>query len=220
MKKLFSIAISLLLTTSFSFTMCNKETHDANFFFKQGMDKIMPMKLSRDFQGATVDFDKAIELNPKFAEAFNKRGYAKIQLNDHQGAILDFDKALDYGLTTEKAETYYYRGIAKNILKDYRSAIDDFSKSINLKQNAPLGNASSYYNRGYAKIKLKDYHGALRDFDNALNSGIPSEQDKTYYFRGLAKLQLSKHESGCKDLIKADELGYTEAYDAIKKHCK
>lgn len=186
MKKSFSIAVSLFLAISFSFTMCNKETHDANFYFRQGVDKIIPLKLNRDFQGA----------------------------------ITDFDKALDNGLITEKADTYYYRGIAKNKLKEYRSAIDDFSKSINLKQNATLGNASSYYNRGYAKIKLRDYPGALRDFDKALNSGLLNEQSETYYFRGLAKLQLRKYESGCKDLIKADELGYTEAYDAIKTHCK
>ena len=40
-----------------------------------------------------------------------------------------------------------------------------------------------------------------------------------YYNRGLAKIQLGQKDSGCLDLSKAGELGYVEAYEAIKQYC-
>ncbi len=40
-----------------------------------------------------------------------------------------------------------------------------------------------------------------------------------YYGRGVAKLGLGWKESGCLDLSKAGELGYSKAYEAIRKYC-
>jgi tetratricopeptide (TPR) repeat protein len=40
-------------------------------------------------QGAIVDFDRAIELNPKSAPTYYNRGFAKYRLGNKQGAIVD-----------------------------------------------------------------------------------------------------------------------------------
>jgi hypothetical protein len=40
-----------------------------------------------------------------------------------------------------------------------------------------------------------------------------------YYKRGLIKFFSGQKESGCLDLSKAGELGYADAYDAIKNYC-
>ena len=50
----------------------------------------MKAKLN-DTKGAIADFDKAIEINPKHAVAYNNRGNTKsTKLSDFKGAIADF----------------------------------------------------------------------------------------------------------------------------------
>ncbi len=46
-----------------------------------------------DFDGAIVDYDKAIELKPKYAIAYHNRGLAKEALGQHDAAKVDFEKA-------------------------------------------------------------------------------------------------------------------------------
>lgn len=75
--------------------------------------------------------------------------------------------------------------------------------------------AKEYYNRGLAKEELKDYRGAIADYSTAIE--IDPKYAITYYFRGLAKLKLGQKDS---DFSNAGELGYSDAYDAIKKNCQ
>ena len=56
------------------------------------LDTMICPKSSDDEQGAIADFTKAIELEPKFATAFNNRGNAKKALGNLQGAEADFQK--------------------------------------------------------------------------------------------------------------------------------
>ena len=44
---------------------------------------------------AIADYDKAIELNPKDAQAYNNRGVAKKMLKQYKEAIADYDKAIE-----------------------------------------------------------------------------------------------------------------------------
>ena len=46
-------------------------------------------------QGALDDYNKAIEINPQYAKAFNNRGIAKHDLGDKQGALEDYNKAIE-----------------------------------------------------------------------------------------------------------------------------
>ena len=46
-----------------------------------------------DNQGAILDFNKAIELNPKYAEVYVKRGLSKILLKDKQSGCQDFKES-------------------------------------------------------------------------------------------------------------------------------
>ena len=70
-----------------------------------------------DYQGAIADYDRALELNPQFAQAYYNRGNAKRTLKDYQGAIADYDKAIE--LNPRFAQAYYNRGVAKSDLGNY-----------------------------------------------------------------------------------------------------
>jgi tetratricopeptide (TPR) repeat protein len=54
-------------------------------------------------------FDKAIEINPKFAEPYNNRGIAYCEKGQYDKAIADFNKAIE--INPKFAEAYNNLGI-------------------------------------------------------------------------------------------------------------
>jgi Flp pilus assembly protein TadD len=114
-----------------------------------------------DHYMAVEDYNKAIQLNPNNASAYNNRGVSKDNLEDYRGAIEDYNKAIQ--LNPNNAGAYNNRGVSKDNLEDYRGAIEDFNKAIQLNPN----DAGAYKNRGVSKRHLEDYRGASEDFSKA-----------------------------------------------------
>jgi len=83
-----------------------------------------------DYKGAIDDYNKAIEINPKDADAYYNRGNAKDELNDYQGAIADYSKAIE--INPQNVAAYNNRGVAKGRSKYFQSACDDFKKVASL----------------------------------------------------------------------------------------
>ena len=77
-----------------------------------------------DYQQAIKDFDRAIELDPKLAEAYWGRGNTYHALGDYQQAIKDFDRAIE--LDPRFAEAYRCRGKTYNELGNRQQAIEDW----------------------------------------------------------------------------------------------
>jgi tetratricopeptide (TPR) repeat protein len=55
-------------------------------------------KALKDFDGATEDYTKAIEINPSFASAYFNRGNISVLKEEPGNGCEDFKKALDLGL--------------------------------------------------------------------------------------------------------------------------
>jgi len=79
---------------------------------------------------AIEDYDKAIELNPGLAMAYNNRGNAYYALGQSERAIADYDKAIT--LNPGDAAAYTNRGTAYAALGQYERAIEDYSRFIEL----------------------------------------------------------------------------------------
>jgi tetratricopeptide (TPR) repeat protein len=119
-----------------------------------------------NYQQAAGNYDRAIKLNPQYAEAYNNRGNLRdLYLNNPAGALADYNKAI--ALRPNSTLTYVNRGgLRAEKFNDIKGAIADFDKSLSLDDQDYL----VYNNRGYLKdTKLNDLRGALLDYNRAIN---------------------------------------------------
>ena len=107
------------------------------------------VQIEGDFSAAIASYDKAIELNPEYADAYNNRGNALSGLERYAEAIASFDKAI--ALNPELAVAYYNRGVALVDLERYAEAIASYDKAIALNPEY----AAAYNNRGNALSGLE-----------------------------------------------------------------
>jgi hypothetical protein len=109
--------------------------------------------------------NKAIEKNPKFAEAYNNRGNAYRDLKQLQKAFADYNQAIR--LKPNYVQAYNNRGNIYYDLQKYKLAVNDYNKSISLKPDFRL----AYLNRGLAYHKLKSRTLACKDLQKACQLG-------------------------------------------------
>ena len=56
------------------------------------------LSILKDYRAAIVDYDRAIQLDPKFADAYFNRGLTHIFLGNNRQGIQDLSKAGELGL--------------------------------------------------------------------------------------------------------------------------
>jgi tetratricopeptide (TPR) repeat protein len=167
----------------------------ATDFFLSGYEKAN----KGDYSGAMSDYDRAIALNPNYAQAYNNRGYIKVdQLNDPQGALADYNRALE--LDSQFALAFNNRGLLKiEKLNDIQGALADYNKAIALDPKF----AWPVSNRGLLKVdKLNDISGALADYNKAI--ALDPQMAIAYNNRGWLKIdKLNDIPGGLADYNKA-----------------
>ena len=94
-------------------------------------------------------FDKALRLNPRYAEAYNARGVTYNEMAEYERALKDYDAAL--GLNPQYAEAYFNRGNTYNDLGQEDKALKDYDEAIRLKPDYD----GAYYNRAVAYMALR-----------------------------------------------------------------
>ena len=83
-----------------------------------------------DYDRAIADLDQAIELDPKFAAAYNSRGDTYIHKGDYDRAIAEVNEAIRLG--PKSAVAYITRGEAYEAKNDPDHAIADFDQALRL----------------------------------------------------------------------------------------
>ena len=152
-------------------------------------------KIALDYPGALSDYNKALAINPKLAEALTGRGVIFRKSGKYKLALADYNEAIKY--KPNDADIYSNRGVCKASMGHLDSALVDFDIAIELEPN----NAMSRSNRGSAKFKKGNLEGALQDYDIALQND--PTYSEAYSNRGGVKTELGDYEGALADYEKA-----------------
>ncbi|MDJ0742587.1 MAG: tetratricopeptide repeat protein [Xenococcaceae cyanobacterium MO_167.B27] len=108
-----------------------------------------------NYTEAIKEFTEAIEINPKFADAYYRRGLAYSEIEQFDKAIADYNSSLN--LNTRQIEVYFSRASALLAADNIQGSIMDIQAILTLDSN---------YVRAYklwAKICIR-----LQEFDRAI----------------------------------------------------
>ncbi|HEU4714427.1 MAG TPA: trypsin-like peptidase domain-containing protein [Pyrinomonadaceae bacterium] len=128
-------------------------------FFRDGLSFLS----KDDCEKALPYFEKAVESDSQYAEAWAQSGFCNEKLGKHAEALEASKKAV--GLRPS-AESYFNIGLASFYLKQYREAADAYRQSIKLD---PYNSADAYYalglvyrDWGKADEEIQAYKQAIR----------------------------------------------------------
>jgi tetratricopeptide (TPR) repeat protein len=147
---------------------------------------------------ALADFDRAIELDEKYAQAIAKRGETYRQMGRYAEALADFTRAIE--LDEKYAWAIANRGITYRQMGRYAEALADFTCAIALDEK----DARAFASRGETHRIMGDYEKALADFDRAIE--LDENLDYALAFRGDLHRRQHTYDSAIRDLSRAIEL--------------
>ena len=130
----------------------------ARDFYGRGITKLDQY----NYREAAEDFTQAIKLDPKYIEAYFKRGYSYTWVSKHQEALTDFNQAIV--LDPNYLDAYLNRGWSQLFLQNDQAALEDFNRAIRLNPNY----ADAYAHQGMAYIKMGKYQAALESSKQAI----------------------------------------------------
>lgn len=148
-----------------------------------------------DYYDAITLYDRCIELDGDWSEAYYQRGNAKAEVGEFREAREDYDMSLqfkerlfevwkekEYGsdLPALLWPIFYNRGNVRAASEDYIGAREDYDEAIRLMQRTNRRVSALYYNRGNAHVHLGSLDDADRDFREAIDLG----NDYALYNRG------------------------------------
>lgn len=152
----------------------------------------------RDVESAIVDFDAAIRLNPKLAQAHNLRGVALRARSEFEQAIESHTAAIN--LQPQTAIFHTNRGITYRRRGDHDKAIADFDTAIKLNPN----HAPTFTERAFVLRIKRDFTRALADHAESIRLAPNAWQPHSA--RGFTHEARNDLRSALADLRKAHEL--------------
>jgi len=149
-------------------------------------------------RAALEDFNRAIQLVPEGATAYNNRGTVLLEIGATAEAIRDFDRALL--LAPTYAAALSNRAAAQVKLGNHRAALGDYSRAIGLLQT----DGASFAGRGRVHLAQGRPHAALRDLGRAL--AVAPRFAPALRARAEAYLALERYKDAIDDLGRVLEI--------------
>ena len=97
------------------------------------IDEGLQYNKNNDYQNAVDSFDKAIRLNPNYADAWYNKGLSFSHLSKFHEAIMCFDQTIQ--IIPDHISAWYSKGESLGNLRDLDQAIICFNKVLELNPN-------------------------------------------------------------------------------------
>ena len=178
------------------------------------------------YNEAIPSYNKAIEKDLNYSDAYHDRGLAKDYVRDYFGAIKDFEKAIE--LDPTDAMAYYNRARSKysksmsnpssgnfsDVIQDNLMALKLLDKDKDIPAYVPENiKQLIFLNNGLARNSLKDFETAISDFTEAIK--LDENFADGYQNRAVSNMCLENFNDALKDAEKALELGNSAAQQII-----
>ena len=165
---------------------------NANQWFENGVDYYR----EENYDNAIEAFNKAVQLNPQYDEAYRFRGLSYHSKGQYDLAIDDFTKEL---ILNPRSSSYDERGLSYHAKGQYDLAIADYTKAIELFPGWEL----AYFHRGDSYHEKGQYDFAIVDYTKAIKV-LP--QAITYFSRGVSYHKNNQYDLAIADFTKTIEL--------------
>jgi tetratricopeptide (TPR) repeat protein len=150
------------------------------------------------YDQALLDYNKAIEIDPKIVDTYNNRGNIYQGMGNFDQAISDYGRALE--IEPLNGEAYYGRANAWLRKGDFAQAIADFNKAIEIRPD----NLKAYNDRGNAYFTQRQYDQAISDYTKAIH--IDPRDASLYLNRGTVYQAKGEADQALADYTKAIEI--------------
>jgi lipoprotein NlpI len=114
-----------------------------------------------DYDRAIVDYDAALQIDPKLPDALHNRGIAWAHKGNPDRAITDFDAALR--LNPKDAGTLHSRAVELTVKGDYARALADYDAVLRLDPKA----SGISFSKARTYFYSADYAHAAEEFEKA-----------------------------------------------------
>jgi len=129
---------------------------------EQWLDEGKTLLDSEHYQEALVAYERALQIDPNFADAYDARGDACCCLNRFQEALAAFERAIQ--LDPTYAHAYEGKGNILYNLKRYQEALLAYERAIQLDSSS----SAAFNGKGDALYYLNHYQEALLAFERAI----------------------------------------------------
>lgn len=164
-----------------------------DFMEIRGISLVSLSESLSELRESLEDYNKAIELNPENADAYNIRGYIYSDLFEDEAALKDFHKAIE--LNPKYVDAYLNRANIYSKLEQYNAALKDYNKVIKLNPEY----VDVYLHRGETYYDLGRYEAALKDFQTYMDFN-PNYPRTSYYLANVYR-RLNHFEQAKKNIM-------------------
>jgi tetratricopeptide (TPR) repeat protein len=151
-----------------------------------------------DVPKALADGAEAVRLGPAVAEAYLRRGEARLADQKFPEALADFEAALK--LDKSEPEIWANRGVALAMTGQEQKALDSLTQAITLRGDR----YESWLFRGRIQHKLGNRAAAVEDFNQAQK--LQPKNADIYLDRAMVHIETQQIEPALKDINEADQL--------------
>ena len=165
-----------------------------------------------NYKAGLRDADKAIELDPKDADAWYNRAWALFQGKDEDAALKSVRKALDF--QPQFPEALYLSGVIKGAQYNEKDGVVQIEQALAMKPSIP----GALMSMAVLLFESKRYEEAIPKFTEVIANDT-TELGNAYYYRADSYYNLGDKEHACEDWLKSMRMGDKDAAYIKRNYC-